>query len=77
VNTLRAARVGMLEVVLTDGTVERMGDLKAELRARVTVHDNNFFTRLLKSADLGFAEAFMQAEVTVDDLTAFFKVRQQ
>ena len=44
--------MGALEIVLLDGTVERMGDTKSDLRATLTVHNDVFFSRLIKSADL-------------------------
>ena len=58
-STLRGIRVGSVEIVLVDGTVERMGDLRSDLKAKLTVHDDMFFSRLLKSADLvRFARAW-------------------
>jgi len=55
-------------------TVISRGCEEDGLSAIITVHDENFFTRLVLSGDLGFAEGFMAGEVSVDDLTAFFTI---
>lgn len=81
-------QVGYLEVELKDHTVHKFGRKPTQnasqftdrfppaesLVARLTIIDDNFFARIVKSADLGFAEAFMAGEVRVDDLTTFLKI---
>ncbi|KII84953.1 hypothetical protein PLICRDRAFT_146549 [Plicaturopsis crispa FD-325 SS-3] len=45
-----------------------------ELLARIKVLDEGFWVRLFLAADLGFADAFMLEEITVDNLGNVFKI---
>ncbi|EJT98545.1 cyclopropane-fatty-acyl-phospholipid synthase [Dacryopinax primogenitus] len=49
-------------------------DDASSMHVTVTVRNNAFWTRVLTTSDLGFAEAYMLSEIDVDDLSAFFKL---
>lgn len=65
---------GQVHLVLPDKTESKYGEENAKLRTKITVLDNNFFARLVKSADIGFAEAYIMGEITVDNLTTLLKI---
>ena len=75
-NVLENVEIGHIEVEFPDGTTRSFGDSSApaDLRSRLVVRDAAFFSRLVHSADLGFAEGFIAGEADVTDLTALIKV---
>ena len=72
---LRSSKRGILEVCLPGGEILRFGGLGKRPRARMDVHDENFFRRSVMSGPIGFAESYLAGEWTTPDLAsvlAFF-----
>ncbi|KZT56536.1 cyclopropane-fatty-acyl-phospholipid synthase [Calocera cornea HHB12733] len=53
------------------GSTDVVGDA-SDIHATITVRRDSFWLRVLTTADLGFAEAYMTGEIDVDDLTSLF-----
>jgi len=64
---------GTLEMRWHDGTLLRLGH-GAEPRARLTVHDEQVFSAVLKSGDIGFAESFIAGHWHTDDLPGLLRL---
>lgn len=67
---LRDWRHGRLEVRLPDGTVAAAGSAMRESVARVDVHDDHAFTRMLVGGSTGAGEAYMDGQWSSPDLRA-------
>jgi cyclopropane-fatty-acyl-phospholipid synthase len=70
-DTCKHIKEGSLEVILPDKTFHSFGDANSKLKATLTILEDSFFQRILSQADIGFAEAFMDGDVQVSDLTKF------
>ncbi|HLX15728.1 MAG TPA: cyclopropane-fatty-acyl-phospholipid synthase family protein [Bradyrhizobium sp.] len=64
-------RHGALEVTLPDGRTVRLGDNGPGPTAAMTVYNYGFASRLLRSGDIGIAEAYLRGEWDTPDLTQF------
>ena len=64
-------RHGSLEVTLPDGRTVRLGDNGPGPAAAMKVYDYGFASRLLRSGDIGIAEAYLHGEWDTPDLTQF------
>jgi cyclopropane-fatty-acyl-phospholipid synthase len=64
-------RHGSLEVTLPDGRTVRLGDNAPGPAAAMTVYDFSFASRLVRSGDIGIAEAYLRGEWDTPDLTQF------
>jgi len=64
-------RHGLLEVTLPDGRTVRLGDNGPGPAAAMTVYNYGFASRLLRSGDIGIAEAYLRGEWDTPDLTQF------
>jgi cyclopropane-fatty-acyl-phospholipid synthase len=64
-------RHGSLEVSLPDGRTVKLGDNGPGPAAAMTVYDYTFASRLLRSGDIGIAEAYLRGEWDTPDLTQF------
>jgi cyclopropane-fatty-acyl-phospholipid synthase len=64
-------RHGSLEVILPDGRTVRLGDNGPGPAAAMKVYDFSFASRLLRSGDIGIAEAYLRGEWDTPDLTQF------
>jgi cyclopropane-fatty-acyl-phospholipid synthase len=64
-------RHGSLEVTLPDGRTVRLGDNGPGPAAVMKVYDFSFASRLLRSGDIGIAEAYLRGEWDTPDLTQF------
>jgi len=64
-------RHGSLEVTLPDGRTVRLGDNAPGPAATMTVYDLSFASRLVRSGDIGIAEAYLRGEWDTPDLTQF------
>lgn len=62
---------GTLDVTLPDGRTVRLGGGGSGPAAAMTIYDYGFASRLLRSGDLGIAEAYMRGEWDTPDLTQF------
>jgi cyclopropane-fatty-acyl-phospholipid synthase len=68
-------RRGRLDLVTPEGETLRFGDPAVAAGARVEVKDDDFFRRIVLSADIGLTEAYMDGQWDSPDLTsviAFF-----
>jgi len=67
---LRELRHGMLDVELPDGGHMRFGtaDGPCAVRAAIRLHDWQLCAAVLRSGDIGFAEAYMEGRWTTPDL---------
>ena len=64
-------RHGSLEVTLPDGRTVRLGDNGPGPAAAMKVYHFGFASRLLRSGDIGIAEAYLRGEWDTPDLTQF------
>ncbi|TMV06557.1 class I SAM-dependent methyltransferase [Ruegeria sediminis] len=62
---------GRLDIALPDGRVFRAEGPKPGPVARVDVHDDDVFARLVREGDLGFSDAYVEGEWSTPDLRAF------
>jgi cyclopropane-fatty-acyl-phospholipid synthase len=62
---------GTLDVTLPDGRTVRLGGSGAGPAAAMKVYDYGFASRLLRSGDIGIAEAYLRGEWDTTDLTQF------
>src|SRR5436853_7440837 len=68
-----AARLkrGTLDVTLLDGRVVRFGGVEPGPAAGMVLHNYGFAARLIKSGDIGIAEAYLRGHWDTPDLTDF------
>jgi cyclopropane-fatty-acyl-phospholipid synthase len=66
--------VGRLRLVLPDGRWRDFGDPDAALHAELRVHRWRFFRRLVTGASVGVGEAYIDGDVTSDDLVSLFRI---
>ena len=64
-------RRGTLDVTLPDGRTVRLGGNGPGPAAAMNVHNFAFASRLLRSGDIGIAEAYLRGEWDTPDLTQF------
>jgi cyclopropane-fatty-acyl-phospholipid synthase len=64
-------RHGLLDVILPDGRTVRLGNNSPGPAATMKVFDYSFASRLLRSGDIGIAEAYLRGEWDTPDLTQF------
>jgi cyclopropane-fatty-acyl-phospholipid synthase len=64
-------RRGTLDVTLPDGRTVRLGGTEPGPAAVMTLSSYDFASRLLKSGDIGIAEAYLRGEWDTPDLTQF------
>ena len=64
-------RRGSLTVTLPDGRTVRLGDNSPGPAAAMKVYGYGFASRLLRSGDIGIAEAYLRGEWDTPDLTQF------
>ena len=64
-------RRGTLDVTLPDGRTVRLGGIGAGPAAAMKVYHFGFASRLLRSGDIGIAEAYLRREWDTPDLTQF------
>jgi cyclopropane-fatty-acyl-phospholipid synthase len=71
-----AARIrrGTLDVTLPDGRQVRFGGAEPGPAAVMTINSYNFAWRLMKSGDIGIAEAYLRGEWDTPDLTQFLYI---
>jgi cyclopropane-fatty-acyl-phospholipid synthase len=71
---LGGVRVGSLEVRGVDGTVRSFGDPDHPLRARIDVHHQRFYARLIHGASVGLGESFVRSEWSSPDVVALIRL---
>jgi len=71
---LQALESGRLCVVFPNGTQAIYGRGVAARPVELRIHRWRFFARVAMGGDLGFAESYMRAEWTTDDLTRLIKL---
>src|SRR6201991_4941058 len=64
-------RRGTLDVTLPDGRKVRLGGVEPGPAAAMTLANYGFASRLLRSGDIGIAEAYLRGEWDTPDLTQF------
>ncbi len=65
---------GGVTLHLPDGRSRRFGPLDAELDAELTVHDWEFFPRLLHGASVGLGESYVDGQWSCPDLVTLLRV---
>ena len=71
---LQRLDIGALEVALPDGRVFAVSGRQAGPAGRIDVANPEFFTRMARDGDIGFAEMFMEGWWTTPDLQALLDV---
>ncbi|KAF8526279.1 cyclopropane-fatty-acyl-phospholipid synthase [Hysterangium stoloniferum] len=74
VSTLKELKHGELRVVTATETMCFGSHQSCDLKAEIRVKSPTFWTRILFSQDLGFAEAFMYGDVDCDDVSALLRL---
>ena len=64
-------RHGLLDVILPDGRIVRLGNNAPGPAATMKVFNYGFASRLLRGGDIGIAEAYLRGEWDTPDLTQF------
>lgn len=73
-NSFSDVKSGALRVESVDRETIILGQTHpADRSPSITIHDDVFWTKVLLSGDLGFAESYLLREVSSDDLTAVFE----
>src|SRR5258708_26516531 len=62
---------GTLDVTLADGRMVRLGGNGPGPAAAMNIYDYSFASRLVRSGDIGIAEAYLRGEWDTPDLTQF------
>ena len=62
---------GTLDVTLADGRMVRLGGSGPGPAAAMKIYNYGFASRLLRSGDIGIAEAYLRGEWDTPDLTQF------
>src|SRR5882757_9868842 len=62
---------GTLDVTLADGRMVRLGGNAPGPAAALKIYDYSFASRLVRSGDIGIAEAYLRGEWDTPDLTQF------
>jgi cyclopropane-fatty-acyl-phospholipid synthase len=70
-NFAAQVRRGTLDIILPDGRRIRTGGIEPGPAAQMVVHDLRFAGRMIRSGDIGFAEAYLRGEWDSPDLTQF------
>jgi len=73
-STLQRLETGAIEVALPDGRVFAVHTGQAGPAGRIDVANPEFFTRMARDGDIGFAETFMEGWWTTPDLQALLDV---
>ncbi|MEZ8006098.1 MAG: class I SAM-dependent methyltransferase [Amylibacter sp.] len=71
---LSSIKIGTVEVSLPDGRIFKAEGLKGGSVARINVIDPDCFSRLVRDGDIGFLEAYMDAQWATPDLQCFMDV---
>jgi len=71
---LAGVTVGSLELAAPDGVVHHFGDPAHPLSARIDVHDDEFYARLLHGASVGLGESYVRGEWSTPDLVALIRL---
>ena len=72
--TLRRMQIGQLSLQLPDGSHHRIGSPDSQPLVQVTVHDPEFFKRVVLQTDIGLGESFIAGQWDTDNLSAFLKL---
>ncbi len=67
-------RFGKLDLTLPDGRIFRIEGSEPGPSGKIEVHNESFFTRVVRDGELGFAEAYMDEWWTTPDLQATLDV---
>jgi len=70
---LERADVGHLEVCGVDGSLRTFGDPAHPLRARIDVHDQRAFARIVHGGSVGLGESFVRGQWSSPDLVALIR----
>ena len=71
---VRRIRAGRIDITLPDGRVFRAEGTEPGGYGQLIVHNRDFFARLARDGDLGFAEAYMDGWWSTPDLMALMDV---
>lgn len=71
---LGGVRLGTLEVVAEDGSVQSYGAGEHELSARIDVHDARFWSRLASGGSVGLGESYVRGEWSSPDLVSLIRL---
>ena len=72
--TLRRMQIGQLSLQLPDGSHFRIGSPDSQPLIQVTVHDSEFFKRVVLQTDIGLGESYIAGQWDTDNLSGFLKL---
>ncbi len=73
IDSLSKMNKGSLDLLLPDGELLKIGDEAGEIKAKITIKNNNFFKRCVLFGDIGFGESYVEGEWETDDITNVIK----
>jgi len=65
---------GLLKLKLPDNKIINIGKINSKLTAELNIHSWKIFNRVVKEGSMGFAEAYMNSEVSSPDLLKVFQL---
>lgn len=72
-SVLKNFKEGLIKISFPDGSQLEHGDQKSTLVADMKIHSNDFFRKLVLSADIGLGEAYVNCDWSSSDLSNFFR----
>lgn len=67
-SALKQMQRGFFELELPEGDSIAIGDYSSKMRAKIVVHNNDFWKKCLLYSHIGFAESYMDGDWTTDDI---------
>lgn len=67
-SALKQMQRGFFELELADGDSIAIGDYSSKVRAKIVVHNNDFWKKCLLYSHIGFAESYIDGDWTTDDI---------
>jgi cyclopropane-fatty-acyl-phospholipid synthase len=71
---LAGVRVGSLEVAAPDGDVCTFGDVEHPLRARIDVHDERAYARIVHGGSVGLGESYVRGQWSSPDVVTLIRL---
>ncbi|CAM3846341.1 SAM-dependent methyltransferase [Arcobacter cloacae] len=73
-NFFSKIKIGTLQVVYKDGTIELYGEKKVEEKITLEIYNNRFFSRTILYGDIGFCESYIDKDFETSNLTKLIKL---
>jgi len=67
-------KIGAIVVSLPDWSEEVFGDVDANFKVKIEIHDYSFFSSVMKNGDIGLGESYMKGHWSCSDMTGLFRL---